>query len=103
MDFVVLPAIVHAPRGLLEEDDIADADRLGPHELQPAGLVAAFGGVDGPDSLLQRVISKAPVLDRDQAVGSPSREVLPSYDVLRVGRDGRLRGDVRVRPGRSTS
>ena len=63
---------------------MANLDRSFPRGLQPTGLVAILGGIDGPNRLVEAVISECLIFDRDLAVHNTFGEVLPSGDVLRV-------------------
>ena len=47
---------------------MVNLDRSFPRELQPTGLVAVLGGIDGPDRLVEAVISECLIFDRDCAV-----------------------------------
>ena len=79
------------------KDNMVNLDRSFPRELQPTGLVAVLGGIDGPDRLVEAVISECLIFDRDCAVHNTFSEVLPSSDVLRVSYDNGLGSNVRGR------
>ena len=76
---------------------MANPDRSFPRELQPTGLVAILGGIDGPNRLVEAVISECLIFDRDLAVHNTFGEVLPSGDVLRVSCDSGLGSNVQGR------
>ena len=59
---------------------MVNLDRSFPRELQSTGLVAVLGGIDGPDRLVEAVISECLIFDRDCVVHNTFSEVLPSSD-----------------------